>query len=278
MFDIIIPLANFDPGSMKHRFMSMEAVLPVYTTCPDVNKVFLIVQDLDENTLYIPNTISGLLKVEIVSVRYPHFSKGWLYNIGAMKSESEYLCFTETDMCPPDTNYFERVLYWMNDYRLSFALGWQKLLYSTEHAAQIIIDQIQYGVQGCINDSVFYGDWREYGNRGTTGGYLFCRRKKFFEIGMYNETFFGLGGIDNEIWERLTKTSGIYAYAPETVYHLYHPRILSKHRIPRHLQPNSSKLKQTIKKPFAANAWCREYCEGNEKEPCQIDFPWKLPG
>lgn len=225
--DYIIPVANIGGDDFLDRVQNLNYVLKTFLsnqTNVDL-KVYIVEQVIGNNPTFkslleIPNT--GL-NITYKSVTYPIFTKPWLYNVGVNISSSENIILADMDAWS-DKDYFHNLLDFLDDKKLQWCFGWESsaAISKTTKEELISFNRIRK------ENGEFIPEERG-GRFGSPSprfleGYIVLFKRSFFvgELGGACEFLRKLGGNDNDIAFRASKTSGTYEKYPIIIAHLWH--------------------------------------------------------
>ena len=140
----------------------------------------------------------------VVTDKYPHrpFNRAWLNNIGVKRATTDNLLFVDADVLF-GCEYFKLIEEKAKTHKIF--LGYKRL----------------YAVKGRDNPDP---RWVTVSMTSAMGGVWFCNKDVYWEIGGSNESYFGYGGEDNDLKERVVwylKTDQIPCLN-YTLIHQYH--------------------------------------------------------
>lgn len=217
VIDYIIPACNIEPEHFERRLYNIQFIIDhqlAVQTSP-VN-IVLVEQQLDKNRERFADHLEfGALSHQIIHRSYPTFCKGWLQNIAVQETQNPFFILGETDTFTLSPTYCADLVKFCETQHLSWCIGWNKILYVEE-------SQVHQLKSGVLPTEVSLTRTPKRG--GAEGGMVIFERK-FWKNEIYgaDETYKGLGGMDNELAYRSRKASGQYVLFPHVIYHLWHP-------------------------------------------------------
>lgn len=217
VINYIVPMCNFGEGSLVHRLRAVRATVNMLSKEPSGQITLITVeQKLNDRAptfhenLKVPSSIKHIQKI----VSYPKFNKSWLCNIGVRAAVSDNVVIAETDMYSPRP-YLVKGVGFARRHALSFCFLWDKYYALGDNQTNEIISK------GAVD--LLPSRYHRPRRGGPEGGVVFFDKKEWEAIGGMNESFYGLGGMDNEIIYRFFVKCKRYPCFKNTLYHLYHP-------------------------------------------------------
>ena len=201
--DVIIPISNVNGPDFNDRLNNIKKKIELY---PDFVKLIFVEQVIDGGYnmyKYYLSDYGG----DWYTAKYSIFNKSWLINLGYNISTSPYFIISESD-CIPDgniENYFKDLLYFLEKIKPNWCFGWNRINYLDRDRKTIIRDD----TPKC----------------GMAEGGMIIFEKEFFEkIGMSNELFRDLGGMDNELIRRAEYYCKSKIMFPWKLIHNFHEK------------------------------------------------------
>ncbi len=145
-------------------------------------------------------------RIKLIDPKGRKFNKSWCINVAADIAKSDKLIIIDADMLF-GKDYFEKIMRYSKVCPNFFSgYNWITCLPGPDNPVTRV---------------------REYNSVAATGGAWFINRKIFDIVGRMNENYFGYGGEDNDMWERvkhvLNHMPGI-AYPLTHQYHHWHQK------------------------------------------------------
>lgn len=129
------------------------------------------------------------------------FNKSWAINVGVRNSNHNGLLVIDADMVFGD-DYFQKIVDFAKD-NPKFFMGYSKLHCETGRD----------NPEKRVHDQTYLK---------AAGGVWYCDKEFFWSIGGMNETYFGYGAEDNDLWRRANSILGLIPGLQYEVIHAYH--------------------------------------------------------
>jgi len=206
---IVIPVYNLTPD----RFSNLKFVLSslVSSSIKNIN----VVEQETFNT-NVATIIRLFCKVRYIRYKSTstEFNKSVLLNNFFFNTDYEYVWMLDGDVFM-DYNYVLENLPskfdFVRPYDQLFKLS-KKDSQATKNTSKIFLNSKECEVNN------YFGKY----------SYIISRRK-FMEVGGYNENFKGWGFQDLDLFKRINKKNSIISYTKNKAYHLYHPKAPTTH-------------------------------------------------
>lgn len=236
-FDLIITMYNSGDEDFKHRCSNLVRAV---ASIPNNIHIIFIEQTWGNMESFFDNVKGRISHTNYTEKKLKldkPFNKAWLYNYAVVNlAKTDNFIFGETDVLFPE-NYFIELAEYINQNNRTWCMGWNKVLYLRE--------DYNNGDEG----GVFKGAYEtRLGGDGCWGMSLYISKKKFIEIGGYNEYISGASFVDNDIGARLTINEKEVFKAPFILHHLYHKRNYSTHTWGRQIGPENKDRREFLHK------------------------------
>lgn len=230
--DIAIILLTYQrPGHLRRALASIE----VQQDCPSLEVIVTDDGSTDE-TADMVRDYARKAPYPVTWVSHPHrgFRIAKCRNQGVAASRAEYLIFLDSDCVIPPNYVCE---HWRRR-RPGVVLSGDVIRLSSDATKQVTIETIRRGIPRRLIPSRDYRRlWKAFAK---SWEYRLCRRSKhapifggshsmhrsdFERVNGYDENFFGWGGEDNDLKERLVR-AGVHVHCTPpkiAAVHLWHP-------------------------------------------------------
>lgn len=198
----VIPCRNFE------RSEAIDSVI-LSIKAQKYPHIEIIVSEQDSHTKLSGKSLP-YKHVMVEATRSHLFNKALAFNKGVAQVTGSFLILHDADIIVSDyyTNDVVEMLYGCNACHIG-----KTVIYTTEHSAALVNNSGIVGTYPKIDRVVGYFE----------GGSLACRKDYYWEIGGFNEDFWGYGVEDCEFYARL-KYRGFKEDRKHVFLHLYHSR------------------------------------------------------
>lgn len=171
----------------------------------------------------------NLVVIEQDVAIWPEFNKGWLLNMGARKSNADWLAVVDVDVVPKYAGYFQEAVQWATERKLTWCFGWDRLIYEGK----------------TLDKPAERDDWPSPGIQ--EGGIVMFSAALWNMMGGANEHIRELRGCDNDLALRAMYVSKTRSCHNTTLCHRWHPK--SPMKKTKWRKNNNGILEYTLKHP-----------------------------
>ncbi|AMD16601.1 hypothetical protein TL18_00245 [Methanobrevibacter sp. YE315] len=155
-----------------------------------------------------PNTFEDIKLVFTESSEL--FCKSIAINEGVKNCNTEYIAISDSDVLIPKDIFNESLSLIASFFDFLYPFNRMvKQIYGYVDYTNVDFDSVDSEVETRIN---------------ADGGFFFCRKSSFFNIGGYNTAYTGWGGEDNDFCLRITFSDYNIIRLNNPLYHLYHDK------------------------------------------------------